>query len=463
MKPKNIALTSGSIAGGLLRLTWPMIFGMMGMVVFNLADSYFIGQVGVNELAALGFSFPVVMLVTSISLGMGIGTSSLISRTIAASERLTVQRYATAALALGILVIVLFITAGQLTIRPLFLALGAQGELLERIHDYMSIWYWGMIFVVVPMMGNHIIRATGDTFTPGMIMLISAGINILLDPVLIFGLGPFPALSLKGAALSTVFGRAAGMCLTLLVLIKRDRLLTLNLPPRRDIIHIWGRVLYIAGPAAISILITPVSIGIITRIVSRYGEPAVAAFGVVVRLEMFAMLFIHALGSVMIIFAGQNWGAGNKSRILKGYRIGILFCIGWGLLLFVVAQVFPTEIAGVFSDNVNVIGITAQYLSIVSFSYMFIGFLVLGVSVFNGINKPLPGTALTALRMAGLYVPLSLLAAWLWDIQGIFWAAFAANIVTGLLTYILIRCFLQHQRVCKANKFIITPGTADRE
>ncbi len=443
MKRGKISLTEGKIAPGLIRLTWPMIFGMMGMVAFNLADTYFIGKVGVNELAALGFSFPVVMLVNSISLGMGIGTSSLISRSIGGSNRLTVRRYATAALFLGVLMIALFITVAQLTIRPLFTALGAKGEMLDFIHDYMSIWYWGMIFVVIPMMGNNIIRATGDTFTPGMLMLISAGVNIVMDPILIFGLGPIPFLSLKGAALATVIGRATGMILTLLILIKRDRLLTKNLPAKSEILRIWGKVLYIAGPAAISILITPMSIGIITRIISEYGETAVAAFGVVTRLEMFAMLFIHALGSVMIIFAGQNWGAGNKPRILQGYRIAVLFCVGWGLLLFIVAQIFPAEIAGIFSDSTKVVDITAHYLSIVSFSYIFIGFLVMGVSVFNGINKPLPATGLTVLRMAGLYVPLSLLAAWLWDLQGIFWAAFTANIFTGVLAFILVSDFLQ--------------------
>ena len=443
MKRRTITLTEGKIASSLVRMVWPMIFGMLGMVVFNLADSYFIGQVGVKELAALGFSFPVVMLVTSISLGMGIGTASLISRSIGGTDRLTVRRYATSALFLGVMIILIFIAVGQLTIRPLFSALGAEGEMLELIHEYMSIWYWGMIFVVIPMMGNNIIRATGDTFTPGMIMLISASVNIVLDPVLIFGLGPFPVLSLQGAALATVFGRATGMVMTLFILIKRDKLLTLDLPSRRDVFRIWGKVLYIAGPAAISILITPLSIGIITRIISRYGEAAVAAFGVVTRLEMFAMLFIHALGSVMIIFAGQNWGAGKRERILQGYRIGALFSIGWGLILLVVAQMFPQEIAGVFSDDMRVVETTAGYLRIVSFSYMFIGFLVLAISVLNGVNKPLPATALTALRMAGLYVPLSILAAWLWDIQGIFWAAFAANIVTGVLAFLLVRMFLR--------------------
>ncbi|MDZ7722652.1 MAG: MATE family efflux transporter [candidate division KSB1 bacterium] len=443
MRRRNITLTEGNIASSLVHMVWPMLFGMLGMVVFNLADTYFIGQVGVNELAALGFSFPVVMLVTSISLGMGIGTASLISRSIGGADHLTVRRYATSALFLGIMIILVFIAAGQLTIRPLFSVLGAEGEMLELIHDYMSIWYWGMIFVIIPMMGNNIIRATGDTFTPGMIMLLSASVNIVLDPFLIFGLGPFPVLSLKGAALATVFGRAMGMVLTLYILIKRDQLLTKNLPTRRDIFRIWGKVLYIAGPAAISILITPLSIGIITRIISRYGEPAVAAFGVVTRLEMFAMLFIHALGSVMIIFVGQNWGAGQKERILQGYRIGALFSVGWGLILFIVAQVFSHEIAGVFSDDMQVVDITAQYLGIVSFSYMFIGFLVLGISVFNGVNKPLPATGLTALRMVGLYVPTSVLAAWFWDIKGIFWAAFTANILTGILAYILVRAFLK--------------------
>lgn len=446
MSNRRRDLTRGAIFPLLMRLTWPMIIGLLGMTMFNLADTYFIGKVGVDELAAMGFTFPVVMVVNSFALGIGIGTSSLLSRSIVSEDRVTLQHYATEALLLGLLVVVVLVIIGQSTIDPLFRAMGASDKIMPHIHDYMSIWYWGMLMVVFGMVGNNIIRATGDTFTPGMFMTISAVVNIIIDPFLIFGHGPFPELSIKGAAIATVIGRGIGMVLTLYVLIQREKILTVFLPSFKKVLRTWKKILYIAGPAAASVLITPLSIGIVTSIVSKFGEEAVAAFGVVSRMEMFSLILVNALGSVMILFAGQNWGKGNISRLLKGLNVGALVALGWGLMLFVVAQLWSDPIASVFSDDAEVVSITARYLLIVSFSYGFQGVLMIGINVFNGINKPLPSAGLTSLRMFGLYIPLAWLASIFWNLQGVFWSAFLANIVVGILTYIWLCRYLKKQQ-----------------
>ena len=443
MKPRHTDLTQGSIAPLLMKLTWPMVLGLLGMVMFNLVDTYFIGKVGVDELAAMGFTFPVVMVVGALALGVGIGTSSLMSRSIVRENKTTLRQYASAALLLGLLVASVLVTVGQLTIEPLFRAMGASDKILPHIQDYMSVWYWGMLMVVIPMVGNNIIRATGDTFTPGMFMTISAVINIIIDPFLILGYGPFPFLSIKGAAIATVVGRGLGMVLTLYVLIRREHLLTMILPPLKEVLRIWRKILYIAAPAAASVLITPLSIGVVTRIISKFGDEAVAAFGIVSRMEMFSLILVNALGSVMIIYAGQNWGKGKIHRLLKGLNVGVRFALIWGLLLFIVAQLWAEPIASIFSRNVEVIRITAEYLLIVSFSYGFQGILMVGVNIFNGINKPLPSAGLTGLRMVGLYVPLAWLASIYWNLTGVFWCAFIANMVTGILTYAWLWWYLR--------------------
>src|SRR6056297_443684 len=442
MKPRQHDLTRGPIFPLLMKLTWPMIVGIMGMVMFNLADTYFIGKVGVDELAAMGFTFPVVLVINAFALGVGIGTSSLISRSIVSQDRKVLSRYATEAILLGLLIVSVLVVVGQLTIEPLFRAMGASEEVLPLIEDYMRVWYWGMLVVVIPMVGNNIIRATGDTFTPGMFMTLSAILNIIIDPFLILGYGPFPMLSIKGAAIATVIGRGTGMVLTLYILINREKLLTVHLPRLREIWRTWRKILYIAGPAAASLLITPLSIGIVTRIVSKFGEEAVAAFGVVSRMEMFSLILVNALGSVMIIFAGQNWGKGFTLRLRRGFNIGVLVALTWGMLLFAVAQLWAKPIAGIFSSNAEVVRLTAQYLMIVSFSYGFQGILMVGINIYNGINKPMPSFGLTALRVFGLYVPLAWLASIYWNLTGVFWSAFAANVVVGVITYWALKRYL---------------------
>lgn len=438
MQKRNKILTEGPITLALAKLTWPMVLGMLGMVIFNLTDTYFIGKIGVDELAAIGFTFPVIMLIVSISMGMGIGTASLISRMIVSEKKSVVQQYAAHALALSVVIIIIFVIIGQLTLEPLFRLLGASPDILSLIKDYMVIWYWGMIFLVIPMVGNNIIRATGDTFTPGMIMVFSAIVNIILDPLLIFGIGPFPELGLKGAAIATVISRGIGMIATLYILIWRKKLLTFYVPDLVEFLRTWKNILYIAGPAAISLLISPISIGVITRIIAGFGNEAVAAFGVIVRLEMLALLIIRALGSVMMVFAGQNWGLGNKIRLFRGIKIASLFSVTWGVFVFIICMFAAQVIAGIFSSSPDVVQITAGYLVIVSFSYGFHGIMMMGMGIFNGINKPFIAFSMIVIRMIGLYIPLAWVATSWIGLEGIFWSAFTANLISGAITYLVL-------------------------
>ena len=193
-KDFSAKLTQGDVGKTLVRLTLPMILGIMSMVAFNLADTFFVGRLGTQALAALSFTFPVVLVVNSLSLGLGIGASAVISRAFGEGSREKVRRLTTDSLALSLTIVLFFSIVGRLTIRPLFQALGANADVLPLIEQYMKIWYLGAVFVVVPMVGNNAIRASGDAKTPGLIMLNAAVFNVILDALLIFVIVPFPRL-----------------------------------------------------------------------------------------------------------------------------------------------------------------------------------------------------------------------------------------------------------------------------
>jgi len=432
-------LTEGNILSQLLRLTWPMLLGMIGMVIFNLVDTYFVGKLGVHELAAMSFSFPVVMFLNSLSLGVGIGTSSLISRRIMNTAHSEVRMIASRAVLLGVINVLIFVTIGLLTIRPLFTALGAENEVLDFIYDYMSIWYFGVPFVVIPMIGNNIVRATGDTFTPGMIMVINAGVNIVLDPFFIFGIGPFPEMGIAGAALTTVISRGIGLIAILVVLVRREKLLTLHFGPVKKILKTWKNVLYVAIPASLTMLITPISVGLLTKILSGFGNEAVAAFGVASRVEMFAMMTVIALGSVLIIFVGQNISKQKFGRIFEALKLSGWFSLAWGVLIFLILLLFGQAVAALFSDDPQVIEITKSYFYIIGASYGFQGLVLLSTSSFNGINKPIPSAVFSIIRMLVLYVPLAWLGSKLFGINGVFWAGFLANTTIGIFAYMFLK------------------------
>ena len=299
-------------------------------------------------------------------------------------------------------------------------------------------------FVVFPMIGNNIVRATGDTFMPGMLMLSSAVINIILDPLLIFGIGPFPHMGIRGAALATVLARGVSFVFIMVILIKCEILFTMALGKVRDVLKTWKQVIYVAGPAALAMLIAPLSIGFITRLLSTYGKEAVAAFGVASRVEMLALMVIGALGSVLIIFIGQNVSKQKFGRIFTALKYARAFSLAWGALVFVLLLIFRHSIASIFTSDTRVISIAASYFLIVGSSYGFQGLGMLSMASFNGLNKPFSSMFFSMIRLLVLYVPLAWLGSKFFALNGIFWAGFTANIVAGILAFGFL-----YRSVCK--------------
>ena len=432
-------LTRGGIVNNMLHLATPMLVGIAGIVAFNLVDTFFVGRLGTDALAAMSFTFPVIMVINSIALGLGIGTTSVISRMIGIEDRSNVRRITTDTLVLGVLIASVFIVIGFLTMKPLFTALGAKGNVLKLVISYMSVWYLGAGFVFIPMIGNSAIRGTGDTKTPSIIMLIAISLNALLDPLLIFGLGFIPALGIKGAAIATISSRFFTMLAAFFVLIKREKLIEISRPGVSEVISSWKKVLYIGIPASATNLIIPVSMGIITRLISGYGTVAVAGFGVAIRIEMFALSVIHALSSGMVPFVGQNFGANRMDRVIKSIKYSHIFSMIYGLFSFGIFLLAANMIAGIFDNNPDVINTTTLYLHIVSISFGFYGIMLISSSSFNAINKPYPAIMIAFLRMFIIYIPLAFIGSRLFGIKGIFLSAALSNFIAGTVAYFWIK------------------------
>ena len=196
MKPD---LLNGEIRPTLVGMTLPMMFGIVSLMLFNLVDSYFVSQLGTDQLAALGFTFPVSFTVISLSIGLSIGTSATLAKLIGAGNNDEARQLTTDNLLMTTILMVLISVIAVQLIEPLFQLLGAGEQLLPYIDAYMSVWFLGAAFYVLIMVSNSSLRASGDTKTPAMIMAFSSLLNLILDPLLIFGWGPFPELGIQGA------------------------------------------------------------------------------------------------------------------------------------------------------------------------------------------------------------------------------------------------------------------------
>ncbi len=435
-------LTQGPVGRQLITLTLPMIWGVFAVIAFNLIDTYFVGQLGTEPLAAMSFTFPVVMTLGSLAMGLGIGASSVIARAIGGGDQGQVQRLTTDSLTLSLLIVAVFVSVGLLTIDPLFRLLGAGPQTLPLIREYMQIWYWGMICLVVPMVGNSAIRASGNTLVPSLIMTVAAAANILLDPILIFGWGGIPALGLQGAALATVIARGVTLIASLIFLHFRLGMLCFNRPPFSIVLSSWQRILQVGIPAAATNMITPISMGLITGLIASYGPATVAGFGVASRVESFSLIVLMALSASISPFVGQNWGAQEYRRVRQALYLSFGFCLIWGLLITGVLAGFAAEIAALFNSNRTVIQVAARYLYIVPLSYGFAGILLVANSTFNALGQPIPSVIMTATRMFLLYIPLAYVGSALLGINGIFGAACVANLLVG------IGALIWNQRTC---------------
>ncbi|MEL7239254.1 MAG: MATE family efflux transporter, partial [Planctomycetota bacterium] len=361
-------LTRGSVTGHLRDLTLPMIWGIVAAMSISLADAYFLGQLGTTPLAAISFTFPVVFTFTTLAIGLGAGASSVVSRAIGEGDRRQVRRLATDSILLAVLIVVLVCVLGYLTIEPLFRMLGAEGEVLALIIAYMEVWYLGMPFLVVPMVANNLIRATGDALVPSLIMIVSAVVNVGLTPVFVFGLAGFPALGVEGAAWASLIARATVFVVSLSILIWREKLLAFARPPLDELTASWRRVLAVGLPAAGGNMLNPIGIALATSFLAAYGASDVAAFGAATRIEAFAAIPMLAMSAAIGPIAGQNWGRGKPGRIGEALRRAFVVSLAWAAACTLAAWLFAPALAASFSADVAVQARIAEYLRIVASS-----------------------------------------------------------------------------------------------
>ena len=443
----NPLLTEGPIGKMLFRLTIPMLFGIIGTIAFNLIDAYFIGQLGTRELAAISFTFPVIFILGGISFGLGVGASAVISKAIGEKDQQKIARLTTDSLVLALIIVSVFTILGYLTIDPVFMLLGADSETLPLIRSYMQIWYPGMIFLVIPIVGNNAIRATGDTKSAALIMVVGVLVNTILDPLLIFGYGPFPRLEMEGAALATVIARALTLVFSLWILSHKYQMIILKPPGSGQVLDSWKKILYIGLPTAGTNIMRPLAAGIVIRIVASYGPTAVAAFGVATRIDLFAMTVVMALTSILGPFIGQNLGARKPERVYSGINKGHLFAFLWGIFALIILALLGQYIAPLFSSNPTVIKIIIQYLWIVPVGYGLYGIFNISNMALNVLNKPFHAAALNIIMLFGLLIPFVFVGSEAYGLVGIFTAIPIANIVAGIGARLVLQRVLETIKV----------------
>lgn len=421
-------LVHRSVTRTLFGMAFPMLAGTFAMNAYNLTDTWFVAKLGTLPLAAMGFTFPVVMLMTCVAGGIGTGITTLVSHAIGRHDHDAAARLVTHGLSLTVCVGVVLSVVGYLSIGPIFRRLGADAQTLPLIGDYMRTCFLGTVFMSLPFLGNGILISAGDSKSASQLMILGTVLNMILDPIMIFGYLGCPAMGMRGAALATLLAHATATAWLLHLLYRKHRLLVLHAAWMGGWLVSFRRIMGFAVPSVLSMILMPASAIVITRLLSRFGYESVAACGAAGRIEMFAFVVPMALGISLTPFVSQNLGAARVDRVREAQRMTTWFALCYGGLVAVVFFLGAPWLASAFTDNEKVSDVLISYIRIISFGYgmmevhRYCGFFL------TGLHKPVCATALNAIRVLVLLIPLVYLGAHLYGVIGVF----AGRLVTDL-------------------------------
>lgn len=459
LSERRTRLLTDPVVKVLYDLSWPMTLGLFSVIAINVTDTFYIGKLGGQELAAIGFCFPVIFGMSAIAIGMGNGGASVVSRAIGAGQEERAQALITSTMvfvalfALALAVIMLRISDS------VFLALGAPPDLLPLINQFMTIWYWGLPLLVLPIVLNGLIRAAGEAKVPSALMVLAAIINAVISPFIIFGLLGFPALGMAGAATATVIARLVIVVIAIGWL-RRQNLLTFSPQVVRSFVPCILQVLGYGAPAFFAQLVSPIASAIVTRLLSEAGPDVVAGFAVGARIESLSLIPFFALQTGITPFIGQNVGAGEDKRLRRAERSVWGFSLLWGGLGALILFSFGGSMAGLFTDNPAIAATSDRYLEAIALGLWGAGLLTVSIGVFNPLGYPNLAMGVSALRYLGFYAGLSLFGVFVLGRSpedAVFGAATLSFILAGLTASVFVNRLLE-----KPNRSDIAPPNRAR-
>ena len=419
----------------LSRMAAPISLGMLSTFLFQIVDTYFVGQLGSAELAALAFSSTAYLLFLSVFMGLSVGVSAVVAKTMGSGQAGRAQGLTMVSLGFALALSVSLGLGARALIGPMFTGLGADAEILPLIETYMGILYLGFPFLMLGIIGSGAARAIGVTKETEIIFGIAGVMNLVFDYLLIFGIGPFPELGLAGAAWATTLSFAFIFFGVMEILRRHGQI---GFGALVGAFSGLREILRFSVPTISMQVLVPATGMFTTYLLAGYGFEAVAAFGVASRIEALALIGIFAVSMSITPFVAQNFGADEHDRIDDAVIFAGKASIYLGVVLFAVLALLGPVIAGTFSDDPQVIRFVSLYFKIVAISYGFQGILNVTVAIFNGLQMPGTALRLMTIRTFLIVFPLLFIGAQI----GLWWILIAlagGNILSAIHAARLMR------------------------
>lgn len=414
-----------SLSNQLFQMTWPMLFGVLSLMSFQLVDSAFIGQLGVLPLATQGFTMPLQMVIIGVQVGLGIATTAVISKALGAEKTRYAKQLGGLVLAIGSGCVAIFGLIIYLLRYPILSLLDAPESIYSIIDVY---WIWWAISAwtgAVLYFLYSVCRANGNTMLPGTMMMVTSVLNLLLDPLFIFVFD----LGINGAAIATILAFGIGVAVVL-PKVYNKHWMSYEWHDL-DIVASVKSIGHIMGPAMLSQLLPPLSSMLATKLLASFGATAVAAWALGSRFVFFAIVAVLALTMSMPPMIGRMLGAGKLADIRKLVNIAIRFILISQLAIALITIVLSTPLASLMTSEASVETILNWHLMIVPLSLGALGVCMLMVSVSNALGKSYIALTISALRLFIFFLPCLWIGSEFGGLQGLFIGAFIGNLLAG--------------------------------
>lgn len=414
----------------LFQMSLPMILSMLVQALYNIVDSIFVAQINENALTAVSLVFPVQNLLIAIAVGTGVGVNSVLSRSLGAKEFRTANACAQHGIFLAFISGILFAIAGNLLAVPFFNIQTSDVQIKEYGVTYMTIISTLCVAVYLQVMFERLLQSTGRTFFTMISQGVGAIINIIMDPILIFGLLGFPKLGVAGAAIATVFGQACACVLGLFFNIKVNKDISIDMRHFRPDKKIIASIYEVGIPSIVMQAIGSLMTFGMNKILIQFTSTATAVFGVYFKLNSFIFMPVFGLNNGMVPIVAYNYGARNKKRITQTIHLSIISAVVIMLCGLALFMIFPENLLRMFNASDAMLEIGVPALRIICLSFIFAGFCIVVGSVFQALGNGIYSLIVSAARQLLVILPVAAFLAKVGGLSVVWWAIPIAEIAS---------------------------------
>lgn len=434
IKRSRRELTEGSIVKNVWYLALPMMVGILLQNTFNIVDMIFVGRLGPAAIAAVSMNGILLGVIWTLIMGISLGTVAMVARFIGARRFKEADNVAMQSLFMGILGSIPITIAGFFLAGPILQVLGAREEVLSLGISYLRIVSLGSITMFLPFITGSTLRGAGDAYTPMKILGFATILNIILDPLFIFGFWGFPRWGVAGSALATVLSQGVGALILLYILFRGHSVLHLNLKKARLNLQMMWRIAKIGVFGSLQMVMWNISDLVLMRIVAIYGTFAVAAYGIGMRVIFVVMMPGFSLAQSAATLVGQNLGAEKLVRAERSVWVAAGFYEVIMVVSTAILIIFAGNIVSIFNLNPEIVKVGSSYIRFISSTFFFMALSIVLSRAMNGAGDTLSPMVITAISVFVLRIPLVLFLAKSWATTGIWTGIAISNVAQGLIT-----------------------------